>query len=161
MTYKLDPKYEAWRKQALAMKASEFQPGLAHGVIVDIGYPEAVVTVVALGGGRTAVWFSNGGGSLGVDEQTALLGNELGLKAGELSFAMPPTTTTPLPRPGEVKFYVLLNDLTRVATGMIDELGADKSQFSPLFHATFRIINDLRERNLANEARRKEQEQKS
>jgi hypothetical protein len=148
MTYKLDPKYEVWREQALSMKASEYQPGLAHAVVVDIGYPEAVVTVAALGDGRTAVWFSDGGGSVGVDQLTAQFGAELGALAGMSSHAMPPTKATPLPRPGEVKFYVLLNDLTRTASGMIDELGQDRSQFSPLFHAAFRIINDMRERKL-------------
>ncbi|NJO35289.1 MAG: hypothetical protein HC869_21560 [Rhodospirillales bacterium] len=156
MAYKLDAQYEARRTQALSMKASSFQPGLAHGVIVDIGYPEAVVTVAALGDGRVGVWFSDGGGTAGSDEQTAQLGNELGLLAGALSHAMPPTNATPLPRPGEVKFYVLLNDLTRVASGMIDDLGQDRSQFSPLFHAAFRIINDLKVRNLVLDAKQQQ-----
>ncbi len=154
MSYKLDAKYQAWRKQALAMTASESQPGIAHAVVVDIAYPEAIVTVAALGDGRTAVWFSDGGGSAGADEQTAQLGNEFGLKASELAHNMAPTRDTPLPREGEVKFYVLIGDQTRVGSGMISDLGADKSTFSPLFHAAFRVITDLKERNRAAEWRR-------
>lgn len=155
MAYRLDAQYEQRRNQVLAMKASDVQPGAAHAVIVDIAYREAIVTVAALGDGRTAVWFSDGGGSAGADEQTALLGSELGLKAGQLAHAMAPTRDTPLPREGEVTFYVLIGAQTRAGAGAINELGADQSIFSPLFHAAFRVINDLKARNLVAEARAK------
>lgn len=152
MAYKPHRQYEKLRTQALAMKARDAKPGVPHAVVVDIAYPEAVVTVVALGNTRTAVLFSNGGGSAGVDEMTANLGTELGVKAAEFAGSMEQAGDTSLPREGEVKFYVLIGDQIRTGSGGIKELGEDRSRLSPLFHAAFRVITDLKARNMAAEA---------
>lgn len=46
--------------------------GRVWGVLVEIGYPEPVATLVALSDGTTSLYFSNGGGVIGAGEHAAV-----------------------------------------------------------------------------------------
>jgi hypothetical protein len=66
--------YSKLRDQALGFGSAEIKAppvvpgGRALGVIMDIGYETAVVSVMGLADGTTSMYISNGGGTLGIGD---------------------------------------------------------------------------------------------
>jgi hypothetical protein len=66
MDYVLADVYRGLRAQALQLTAAQVGPADAvFGVLMETGYPEAVVSLVALSDGTASLYFSNGGGIIG------------------------------------------------------------------------------------------------
>ena len=117
------------------------------GVLMETGYPGAVVTLVALADGTASLYFSSGGGVIGAGEHASVRKAVDGiLTAAEAHLATFVTTaTTPLPEIGRVRFYV------RTFTGMLSgeageaDLGYNRHPLSPVFHAGHCVITAVRE----------------
>jgi hypothetical protein len=136
--------------RSLALEASANAPGAKEqtfGVIMETGYPEAVVTLVALSDGAASLYFSNGGGVIGMGkhEGTAVAARSLVSFAHHNLKQLVPASETPLPRPGYTRFYVLTRKGTMTAEVMEAELGENRHVLSPLFHAAHELITEMRE----------------
>ena len=55
------------KSEDLGLKAPPDGPAV-WGLVMETGYPEAVMTLVALGDGTVSIYFSNGGGIIGLGE---------------------------------------------------------------------------------------------
>ena len=150
---KPDPEvYLGLRKQAL-----EFTPETLgnvqtvgnhqiYGVFMEIGFPEAVVTLATFVTGDASLYFSNGGGVIGggahesVRKRVAQLSN----KADQFVPLCRKTTEYPTPDRDQTIFYILTKEGVYTAEAVEDELGNQKSPLSPLFYAGQDVITELR-----------------
>ncbi|HEX3069951.1 MAG TPA: hypothetical protein VHX14_15390 [Thermoanaerobaculia bacterium] len=127
----------------LGVSQSTHEP---FAVIMDIGYPQAVVTVVSFASGDASIYFSTGGGVLGG------VGHESVRKAAvafvhessHLTAKMQSAANFPYAAPGAVRFYVRTNAGTLVAEAPEKELASGKHEFSPLYIAGQGVITQLR-----------------
>ena len=140
--------YTKLRSQALSTTAKALgTKEQTFGVIMETGYPEAVVTLVALSDGTASLYFSNGGGMIGLGqhEGPAVAARSLISFANHNLKQLTPTTHTPLPRPGYTRFYVLTQSGTLTAEAKEMELGENRHVLSPLFYSAQELITEMRE----------------
>ena len=140
------------RDQALTVGPGEL--GLAPtaarqhvwGVLMELGYPQAVATLVALGDGTTSLYISTGGGIIGAGEHPPVrAASEKFLAATEAHLAgFQPAAETPLPQTGRVRFYVRTYDGILGAEADEQDLGHGRHKLSPLFHAGHAVITEMR-----------------
>jgi hypothetical protein len=109
--------YTGLRDQMLRLTPAEagitLQPGeRVWMVLMEIGYPEAVATVVALRDGNASVYLSTGGGWIGGSghETVRQAAQRVNYVADRYLDRMTPTTEFPLPTPGQVLFYARTPD---------------------------------------------------
>ncbi len=149
--YKTAEIYQNLRQQVLTLDPEKI--GLTPknskgvwGVLMESGYPEAVATLVTLADGTVSLYFSNGGGIIGVGQ------HEGPRKACEefLSFApeflaqTTPTTEFPLPIKGHTRFYFLTFDGIFTAEAKEDDLENNRLPLSPLFYKAHEVITQAR-----------------
>lgn len=141
------------RELAFTLPANQLglEPGPGHtrvwSVLMETGYPEAVVSLVTIAEGTTSLYFSSGGGVIGAGEHAtvrqmaerfiALVDDHV----GEFEVA----DKHPLPDVGRVRFYVRTFDGLRMADADETELGEGRHTLSPLFHAGHAVITAVRE----------------
>lgn len=118
------------------------EPGEVWGVVMETGYPTAVVSLVALADGTVSLYYSNGGGILG-----------LGLHAGPRRAAQTflassqqyaehaqPSGSHPLPHPSYTRFYLLTGKGVLTTEAKEDDLGNNRHLLSPLFNKGHELI---------------------
>lgn len=143
--YKTADIYDSIRNQVLNLTANQLgelgnNPVLS--VLMETGYPEAVVTLVAVADGSASIYFSNGGGIIGAGEHPQ--GKEYSLKLIQsskdyLHFAKP-DKKHPLPKNGNTRFYFVMPKGVVVVEAKEDDLGNNKHKLSPLFHQAHKLI---------------------
>jgi hypothetical protein len=126
-------------------------PGRGHqyvwAVLMETGYPEAVVSLVVIADGTTSLYFSNGGGVIGAGEHadvraaSARLIALVDTRTAEFELAQ----EHPLPKAGRVKFYVLTFDGLRTFEAPEKDLGEHRHHLSDVFHAAHAVISAIRE----------------
>src|SRR5262245_6443142 len=102
------------RAKALAVTAAELglaptdsRPGVG-GVLMELGYAQAVATLAVFAEGSTSLYISTGGGVIGAGEHKPVRQEAetfLSVVQGHL-VEFRPTEETPLPNAGRVRFYV-------------------------------------------------------
>jgi len=115
-------------------------------ILMETGYPEAVVTLAAIGDGTVSLYFSNGGGIIGVGQHEGPRRACLALLVaapGFLSYAQP-TTDFRLPVTGRTRFVFLTFDGAFAAEAAEDDLGNKRSPLSPLFYKAQDVITEAR-----------------
>jgi hypothetical protein len=140
--------YAKLRLQALGATAKGLgTKEQTFGVIMETGYPEAVVTLVALSDGTASLYFSNGGGMIGLGqhEGPAVAARSLISFADHNLKKLAPVSDTSLPRPGYTRFYVLTQSGTLTAEAKEMELGENRHVLSPLFYSAQDLITEMRE----------------
>lgn len=148
MNYAPAEVYTKLRSQALGATAKALgTKEQTFGVIMETGYPEAVVTLVALSDGTASLYFSNGGGMIGLGqhEGPAVAARSLISFADHNLKKLAPASDTPLPRTGYTKFYVLTQRGTFTAEAKEIELGKNRHVLSPLFYSAQELITEMRE----------------
>lgn len=149
--YNLAESYSGLRNMILSTKpekigVSSKEPDKVWGVLMETGHPKAVATVVALADGTVSLYFSNGGGIIG-------LGSHAGPKRAAESFVagcqqymgqLKPTKRFPLPRVGYTRFYLLTTSGIRTGYVREDDLGNGRHVLSPLFHKGHELISEVR-----------------
>jgi len=157
--YKTAEVYQGLREQVFSAKPADLglkptSAGSVWGLVMETGYPEAVVTLVTLSDGTVSLYFSNGGGIIGLGP------HEGPRKAAEnlLSFApqyianCTKTESYPLPKKGATRFYILTYVGVFTAEVPEDELGYNRHTLSPLFHKAHDVIAEARKVDEAREA---------
>jgi hypothetical protein len=146
------PIYIEMRKQVLTLVPNEV--GIVQsqeipnvwGVLMEMGYPKAVVTLVSLADGTTSLYFGNGGGIIGGGEYPAVAKASKTLVSHSEKYfkSIIPTTSFPLPSLGRVKFYILTFEGVFTADGEEKDLGKGQHNLSPLFYSGQEVITQLR-----------------
>lgn len=150
--YQIVPIYAQLRDRALHTPAADL--GLAHphdsavpfAVLMEMGMPKAVVSLVAFSTGDASLYFSTGGGVIGGigHERVVAAGRRLVAQSQELVPSMTKAKDTPLPKPGRLRFYVRTQQGLFVAEAAEQDLIAKKNDLWPLFYAGNDLITELR-----------------
>jgi hypothetical protein len=121
-------------------------PTMPWGVVMDWGLSENTATVLALSDGSASVYFSNGGGFIGGQSHETV--QKAAKRAVEISAEVQPlmraTTEYPLPKRGEVIFYVLTDAGVFSATAPEQDLRTHRNPFSKLGDAAQEVISAYR-----------------
>ena len=139
--------YTKLRAQALSVTPKTLGvPDGVQGVVMETGYPEAVVTLVAMADGAASLYFSNGGAIIGAGEHEGpkIAARSLIAFAAHNLNGLVRTTTTPLPTPGRTRFYVLTDRGILTAEASEDDLGENRHALSPLFYSAQELITEMR-----------------
>lgn len=149
MEYTPTATYSALRTQALRSVGTEVRcaGNPTRGLLMETGYPEAVVTLLVLEDGTSSLYFSNGGGLTGTGqrERPAVAARSLVSFAAHVLPHLEPTAVYPLPLPGYTRFYVITSEGIRTAEVREEDLGENRHALSPLFHAAHELITEMRE----------------
>ena len=142
--------YLGLREQALGVRAehlAEPPRGRILALLMEMGYPEAVATLVGLADGTTSMYFSTGGGIIGggahelVDAATR---RWLDLAEDFVDSFAPALQAPALPEDGETQFVAIATDGRFALSAPEQELGVGRHPASPLFHAGHDVITELR-----------------
>lgn len=145
----------ALREQVFSISPGEvgMVPGPGHtrvwSVLMEMGYREAVVSLVSMADGTTSLYFSNGGGIIRAGQHQTVRDASLRFIAlvdariDELAFA----DTHPMPVVGRVRFYARTFEQLRTAEAGEHELGEGRHALSSWFHAGHEVIAAVREAN--------------
>lgn len=140
------------RARALTANAGELgvesAPNQTFLAVMDLAYPEAIVSLVCISSGDASLYFSNGGGVIGGGEHQSVRTAAIAfLRESESNIAqMTAPSGIKYPSVGNVIFYVRTPE-TLVASNELSEavLAAENSPLSRLFFAAQNVIAHLRE----------------
>jgi hypothetical protein len=140
------------RRKALMIQRVEVglpapaRPTDPWGVIMEMGYPDATVTVVAFSDGAASIYLSSGGGFIGGGEHEAIrrAAQELVRTAARFQPGMTPTSTFPEPQRGQTFFYLRTDQGVYAAAAPQRDLGERRHPLSPLFLAAQDVITQYR-----------------
>ena len=147
--------YEALRNQALHMNSQQIglpaspDPSTPWAVVMDWGMGEAnaTVTVLAIFDGTASIYFSTGGGSIGggqSHESIRAAAQRAVIIASEVQPQVRKVTSYPLPKSGEVAFYLLSDAGVFSASATQADLSAHRHPLSKLGSAMQDIITQYR-----------------
>ena len=144
--------YRHLRKMALETTPASIgitpEPGNTEpwGILMEMGRPGGVATLVAFATGDASLYFSTGGGVIGgvTHENVARAARHFVSTAQGYTDRMEIVTTTPLPDPGKVRFYLLTPQGILAAKADEKDLGKRRHELSPLFYAGQEVITELR-----------------
>jgi hypothetical protein len=113
--------------------------------IMEIGYPQAVVTTVAFSDGTARVLRSTGGGfcAAGIVEPVRPAAEGFVEQARLSKLALTPTTQFPQPEVGHVIFYTRSDVGISSATATEKDLSSHNHALSPLYFAGLRILHEF------------------
>lgn len=157
--YELAKVYTGMREMVLKLddkQIGELKDKPVWAVLMETGHEGAAVTVVAIAEGTASLYFSNGGGMIGLGEHANVQPASLALVRGAASYLklMKKTEKFPVPKLGETIFYVVTSDGVFTYAAKEDDLGNKRDQLSPLFLQGHELVTQMR---LADEKRRAEQ----
>jgi hypothetical protein len=158
--YEVADVYSGLRGQILKLSdkdISQLKGKPVWAVLVEMGRPNAAVTVLAVADGTASLYFSNGGGMIGLGEHANV--RPKSLKLVELATTevkkMKKVEAFPLPNPGEVRFYVVTPDGVLSASTTEAKLEDRSHEFHSLFSQTHELITEMR---IADQKRQAEQD---
>lgn len=144
--------YLGLRQQILELSGTPDAPRNEQGMIaymMETGYPNAIVTLVAAADGTASLYFSSGGGILGTGQQNpavAELARQIVAYSGQYVPHLSPEDGCPLPSMGQVRFHLVSS--TGTVTGpeaTQEELGGGQHALSQLFYAGHQLMTAIRE----------------
>ena len=143
--------YTALRDQALSWGSVEIKApppvpgGRALGVLMDMGYDTAVVSVLGLADGTTSMYISHGGGTLGLGEdERAAAASKRWVALAEAAQGLAESGDDSLPAEGRIRFTVLTTGprlTAEVAEADVTDAG---HPLFPLFVAGQDVITEIR-----------------
>lgn len=148
--YQIAETYSGLRNMVLNAKSNSIglNPGENEvwGVLMETGYSEAIVTLVALAEGTVSLYFSNGGGILGLGPHPGpqKASKSLISMAQKFSKYCSPTKTFPLPKPSYTRFYILTGNRIITIEAKEEDFGYNRNEFSPVFHKGHELISEIR-----------------
>jgi hypothetical protein len=139
------------RNQILSLKAGQVESLLEPsapllGMIMETGYDTAVATLVAVADGTLSLYFSNGGGMLGLGEHEGPRNAAMDYLhfATQFISRAKPTTSFDLPSKGSTTFFFITKTGVLSATALENDLGNNRLPLSPLFHKAHEVISQAR-----------------
>jgi hypothetical protein len=132
--------------QELGLAPSKRRPHV-WGMLMDIGFPEGTVTLVALGEGTVSLYLWNGRAMTGAGEHAPVreaAARFLGAAETALS-ELKPAQSSAVPAEGRMRFYALTFSGPRAAEVTEEEMGQESHPLFPLFHAGHEVIAAIRQ----------------
>jgi len=116
------------------------------GVMMETGYSKAVASLVAVADGTVSLYFSNGGGIIGLGQHPGpqRVGKDFIALAQQLAAQAKPTTDFPLPQPDFTNFYPLSGSGVLCAEAKESDLGQGRHPLSRLFLKGHELISEIR-----------------
>lgn len=148
--YKVAEAYSGLRNMVLTTKpeAIGLKPAMGEvwGILMETGYPEAVVSLVALADGTVSIYFSNGGGIIGLGPHPGpqRVGKAFLALAQQYSKSATATNKYPLPNTTYTRFYFLTGSGVTTVEAKEEDFGYGRHQMSPLFHKGHELISEIR-----------------
>lgn len=147
--------YTALRAQALALPPAK-EGSEVYCVVLDRAFPNGVATLLAHAEGTVSMYFSGGGGMIGLGghEKPRSAARVLLSEAEQSLSYLKPVSETPLPRPGSNYFYVLTR--SGILSGEItdDDLKARVHPLLRMFIRADNVITEMRRVQAAQAAKR-------
>ena len=140
------------REQALGVTAADLGLGPTGprpdvwGVLMEMGFRDAVATLATFADGSASLYISSGGGVIGAGQHQPVRDEaERFLFVVQQSLAeFQPASDTPLPSEGRVRFYVRTFDSTLTAEADEKLLGNRLHKLSPVFLAGHAVLTQMR-----------------
>ncbi len=150
-TYQCAEIYTAMRSKILSLSAEKIDDAgenKAKAILIEIGRPEAVVTLVSYGDGGASMYFSSGGGIIGAGEvphQDARAAS-LCLIAAAPTFLsqLSKTSDFPLPHPGFGRFYLVMPTGVYTSEVKLEDLYKKQNSLWQLFYLGDQLITQIR-----------------
>jgi len=141
--------YNGLREKLLSEETrARMSPGARElwGVLMESGYEKAVATLVVVVDGTVSLYFSNGGGMIGMGghEGPRRAGGALLEVAARYPDAAEPTTSYPLPGRGETQFLFLTREGVRATRGKDQDLAHASHPLHALFRQAHEVITEIR-----------------
>jgi hypothetical protein len=144
--------YSGLRARALSTRRSEVgitapRPGApVWGLLMEMGFSGATVTIMALADGTTSLYLSTGGGVIGGQgHESVREANAAFLETANRSREhLKPTASFPVPEVGRTLFYALTDSGVLTGGGPQDDLGNGRHPLSALFHSGNDVLTQLR-----------------
>jgi hypothetical protein len=116
-----------------------------YGMLMETGHEKAVVTLVAMADDTVSLYFSNGGGiiGLGPHEGPRTVARELLKMAPQFVKVLEPAKGTPLPVKGNTRFYILTNKGIFTTEAKEEDFGYSRHALAPLFHKAHELIYNI------------------
>ncbi len=116
------------------------------GVLMELGYPQAVATLAVFADGTSSLYISTGGGVIGSGEHKPVRAEAEKFLFAAQSFIehFERAEDTPYPKAGRVRFYVRTFEATLTAEADEQDLGRKIHKLGPLFHAGHAVIAQMR-----------------
>ena len=116
------------------------------GVVMDMGMPRGLATLIVVADGTVSMYTSAGGGIIGVGphEGPKRVSGELLQFAPRFSSYCKQTTVFPLPKPGNTRFYLMGPEAVVTEEVNSEELGNGKHVLSPLFRKCHELLSEIR-----------------
>ena len=148
--YRMTDVYQGLRDQVFSLNPQTvgLQPDKAKpvwGIMMETGYPEAVVSLLTIADGTVSLYFSNGGGIIGLGQHEAphKISQELLALVSKSLSDFNSTSDRSLPSRGMTKFYVFTFDGVLASEAQEDDLGNNRHKTSPLFHKAHELITAI------------------
>jgi hypothetical protein len=144
--------YDELRRQVLRLRGADLgsaQRAPLLALLMETGYPEGVATLVGVADGATSLYFSNGGGVIGAGEHAEVARAShawLDLAAGMLERFEAWDEEPQPPRNGLTQFVAVTSEGLRGVVAPEEDLGEERHELSPLFHAGHDVITEIRRR---------------
>jgi len=125
---------------------SDLEDNAVFAFFMESGYPEAIMSLRCIGDGSISLYFSNGGGMIGIGEHESarVEGLKLIEMAKDYISKGKIVETNNLPKNGETYFYIRTKLGNYLIQDIEDRLGNNKSEFSPLFYQAQNVITQAR-----------------
>jgi hypothetical protein len=150
--YKEVPIFSELREMAFNVKTEDLNldisdPNKVFAVFMETGFPEAAFSLRCFAEGTIGIYFTSGGGTIGIGEHE--LARIEGLKLVEMANGFisrsNKTNSTDLPENGYTKFFFRTKSGLYEYVEKEDSLGNGKSYFSELFYQAHSVISIARE----------------
>ena len=146
------PIYLDMRNLALGLQAAEISltPQAVdepYGIVMDMDFGTATVTLVSFASGDASIYFSTGGGIVGAGQSSdavAQASRQFVASAQPFVAAMQRTGEHPLPGPGEVRFSVITQSGIYAATSTRQALEDGDVELAVLYRAGQEAITQIR-----------------
>jgi hypothetical protein len=143
--------YGGLRRQVLGLASGQLEGGPfadapVLALLLETGYAIAVATLVAVVDGTSSLYFSNGGGFIGVGAQPAVAAaSRRWLEIGRAFLPQLSTATDPpLPSEGMTQLIAVTPAGLRATAEPEEEFGKGRHALSPLFYAGQDVITQIR-----------------
>ncbi len=116
------------------------------GLVMECGYPETVASLVVFADGTVSLYFSNGGGMIGLGshEGPQRASRALLKIAPRFLGYCDPAAKFPLPLKQHVSFYLFGQDGILSSEARDADISSDNHPLSPLYHIAHELITEIR-----------------
>jgi hypothetical protein len=142
--------YQRLRQQILGLRAEQLGEAFAEApilaLLMETGYPTAVVTLVGVVDGTSSLYFSTGGGVIGAGtHETVAQANAAWLAMGGTVLPqMSASSAVPLPGEGKTQFVAVTPRGLFATSAREEDLGTGAHALSPFFYAAQDVITQIR-----------------